>query len=256
MKKRKIKVILVAIFLIFIGLVLSWPDGKMRLIVCDVGQGDGAILVKGNWQMLIDSGADNGRMGRCLERYLPVWDKKIEVAVISHWDSDHAGALQSILKSFKVERLIESTASGQNIEANIDTIVAKAGDRLRWGELKMEVVYPRDNREGVDNDVSLAMVLDYQGKRWLFTGDMPREAEGKVLGWWNKKIDVLKVSHHGSKTATSEEWLYKLQPELAIISVGANNFGHPSEEVIKRLEAAGSRILRTDQEGDMVFLWE
>ena len=147
MKKRKIKVILVAIFLIFIGLVLSWPDGKMRLIVCDVGQGDGAILVKGNWQMLIDSGADNGRMGRCLERYLPVWDKKIEVAVISHWDSDHAGALQSILKSFKVERLIESTASGQNIEANIDTIVAKAGDRLRWGELKMEVVYPRDNRK-------------------------------------------------------------------------------------------------------------
>lgn len=256
MEKRKTRVRLIALFLLFIGIVCSLPDGKMRLIFCDVGQGDGAILVKGNWQMLIDTGADNSRMSRCLDRYIPFWDKKIEVMAISHWDEDHAGAVKSILKSFKIGKLLESTTSGKRYEEGRETVILRAGDRLGWGDLLMEVVFPRDNAEGTDNEVSLVMSLDYRGKRWLFTGDIPKEAEGQILTWWAKKIDGLKVSHHGSREGTSLEWLYKLQPDLAVISVGSNKFGHPSGEVLERLGLVGSQVMRTDKEGDIVFTWE
>ena len=229
MKERKFKVYLLAFYLIFWGIYLSVPDGKMRLVFCDVGQGDGAIIVRGNWQMLIDTGADNGRMTKCLDRYLPFWDKKIEGVVISHWDKDHSGALKSVIKSYKIENLFESVESDNALEKGINTYKVKAGDVVKFGEINLEILSPGESGNS-DNENSLVAVLNYDDKKIMFTGDENMEAEGKMMTWWRNKIDVLKVAHHGADTGSSLEWLRMIRPATAVISVGkTNSYGHPKQ---------------------------
>jgi competence protein ComEC len=254
MKKRRSKIIILGIFFIMIGLYMLIPDGKMRVIFCDVGQGDGAIIIKGNWQMLVDTGADNGKMERCLDRFVPFWDKKIEGVIISHWDDDHSGALYKVISSYKVENLFESTISGKLLERNMATNLLKAGDVIRYGDIKFKVIYPRDN--GVlGNESSLVVVLDYLNKKLIFTGDIDNNCEGEIMGWWKEGVEGIKISHHGSSNGNSADWLKRLSPALAIISVGKNNYGHPTDIVLDRLKGMGVKTLRTDIKGDIILGW-
>lgn len=230
------------------------PDGKLRLVFCDVGQGDGAIVVKGNWQMLIDVGADNGKMIRCLDKYVPFWDKKIEGVVISHWDKDHSEALASVRKYFQIEKLYESTGSGERKEENTETKVLIAGDILRYGKIFFEIIYPIETTT-TGNENSLVLVLNYEGKRMMFTGDVDLNGEGRIMGWWEGHVDGIKISHHGSDTASSREWLERIRPGVAVISVGKNSYGHPTDLILSRLKSLGVRVYRTDIEGDIVLGW-
>jgi len=255
MKKRKIKVMFLGFVLIFWGIYLSIPDGRLRLVFCDVGQGDGALIIRGNWQMMIDSGADNGKMERCLDRYIPFWDKKIEGVIISHWDEDHCGALEKIMNNYKIERLFASTESEKNIEQKIYTEKMRAGDILRYGDIYFDVLYPMDNGE-VGNDSSLVVVLNYMDKKFMFTGDVDSQGEGEMMGWWNNRIDGLKVSHHGSDSGSSEDWLKRIAPGIAVISVGKNSYGHPKGSVLGKFEYLGTKILRTDELGDVILSLE
>ncbi len=255
MKKRKFKILILGIFLGILGLYLSIPDGKLRLIFCDVGQGDGALIIKGKWQMMIDSGADNGKMERCFDRYLPFWDKKIEAVVISHWDKDHSGSLPKIMKSYQIERLFESGLSEAGIEQKSYTEILRAGDIIRYKEINFEVIYPGENT-GNGNESSLVLVLNYRDKKFMFTGDVDRTGEGEMMSWWQEAVDGIKISHHGSDSSSSEDWLKRLRPAVAVISVGENNFGHPKEIVLERLKNMGIKTLRTDLGGDIVLGWD
>lgn len=254
MKKRKYKILILGVFLVILGFFLSIPDGKLRLIFCDVGQGDGALIVQGNWQMMIDSGPDNGKMEQCLDRYLPFWDKKIEAVVISHWDSDHSGALLKIIKSYGVEKLYESGVGGSEIEQKIYTEKLRAGDMVKYGEIDFEVISPRDfGEEG--NDSSLVMVLNYKDNKFIYSGDINMDGEGEMMSWYDNQIEGIKIAHHGSDSGSGEEWLNRLKPALAIISVGKNNWGHPKGIVLERLKKRGIKTLRTDKKGDIVLGW-
>lgn len=233
---------------------MSIPDDKLRLIFCDVLQGDGAIVVKGNWQMLIDVGADNGKMLGCLDKYVPFWDKKIEGVIISHWDKDHSGALDTINKYYQVERLYESTISGEKIEENIETAVLRAGDILKYGKIFFEVIYPIETGV-VGNENSLVLVMNYGGKKMMFTGDVDIDGEAKMMSWWKNGVEGIKISHHGSDSASSREWLERIKPGVAIISVGKNSYGHPTEVVLGRLKSFGIKVYRTDIEGNVVLGW-
>lgn len=255
MKKRKYKIMLLGFFLMFLGIYLSIPDGKLRLIFCDVGQGDGALIIKGNWQMLIDVGADNGKMERCLDRYIPFWDKTIEGVMISHWDDDHSGALAKIMNNYKIEHLFESIESGEGIEQKIYTEKMRAGDVLKYGKIYFDVLYPRENGE-TGNESSLVVVLNYLDKRFMFTGDVDSQGEGEMMGWWNSRIDGLKVSHHGSDSGSSEDWLRRIAPGVAVISVGKNSYGHPKGSVLGKFDSLGTRVYRTDERGDVIFCWK
>ena len=104
------------------------------------------------------------------------------------------------------------------------------------------------NTEGEVNDTSLVFELDYGQFEALLTGDISTKVESQLD---LDDIEILKVAHHGSKYSTSEEFLEKSRPELAIISVGKNSFGHPTREVIEKLNQAGGELLRTDQEGEI-----
>ena len=109
--------------------------------------------------------------------------------------------------------------------------------------------------KGDDNFTSLVFKLTHGNNKFLFTGDIPKEAEEVLISTEKDlKADVLKAGHHGSKYSSTMEFLSKVKPKYGVISCGENNFGHPSLRVLKNLENIGAEILRTDQLGDIIFL--
>jgi competence protein ComEC len=265
--KNKILIYLSLISLIII-FYLTLPDNKARVVVCDVSQGDAILATYKNIQMLIDVGPDNKKVLKCLENHLPFWDKTIEVVILTHGDSDHIGGLDDLLKSYKVKKFFSNGLLEQEVEQKIYSQKVAQNDRISIGLFQFEVVSPpadsflnltgeKDNNE---NSVVGILRLDpvLAGKEWsmFMSGDMGAETEQRLV--WREilknKVDVLKVSHHGSDTGTSDEILEILKPKVAVISVGKNNrFDHPREEVIERLKGIGATIKRTDQEGELVF---
>jgi competence protein ComEC len=237
--------IFILISILVLGAVAwaTWPTDKLKIIFCDVGQGDGALVMQNSFQMVIDTGPENKKMLNCLENHMPFWDKKIEALIISHYDLDHIGGLKEMEKYYQVEQKFSSV----NLVKN---------DVVSNGRIEFEVLSP-DQDWGDDNKNSLVGILRYKDKNILFTGDADSEVEQKMV-WRNElmTMDILKVSHHGSNTGTSEELLNELRPKEAIISVGKNNsFGHPTREVLERLEKYGSVIWRTDLQGERVIEW-
>ena len=231
----------------FLGLVVlivvTWPNNKIKIIFCDVGQGDGMVVIKNNFQLMIDTGPDNKRMLTCLSKYLPFWDKTIEAVVVTHNDSDHSGGLASIRKYYRID------------EQNIYAGNLRENDMLRYENISFETL-SSDCSGCEDNDGSVVGILRTDELNVLMMGDASSALEQKLV--WrkrlNNKISILKVSHHGSNTATSEELLKSIRPDEAVISVGKQNkFGHPTKEVLDRLVAAGVKVKRTDLEGDIIY---
>ena len=257
---------------------LTLPKNKPIVVVCDVGQGDAILATYKNIQILFDVGPDNKKVLKCLENHLPFWDKTIEAVVLGHGDSDHTGGLNDLMKVYKVKNFFSNGYLGGDIEQKIYSQKISQNDVLSLSVFDFEVVWPEQNMENersassadIDsNKNSVAGILrvkeggyqqlrsfDGQGWSMFLSGDMEKEAEQKLV--WrkilNKPVTVLKVSHHGSATATSEELLEVLNPKIAVISVGKNNrFGHPREEVIKKLEVKNVEIKRTDFDGEILF---
>lgn len=237
---------------------VSRPDGKTKVIFCDVGQGDGALIVQGSIQVLIDVGPDNGRMEKCLSDHLPFWERQLEAVIISHWDSDHGGGLKSILSKYKVNNLYANHKPNGEFEQKFYTADLRQNDVLRIGEIDFDIRWPEEIR-GVDNDDSVVIEMEQTGKRYLFLGDVGREVEQKMV--WRRIIEtrnleletrIIKISHHGSSAGTSDEILDYWKPDIAVISVGEKNrFGHPTKEVLEKLEKRGVKIWRIDEEGEL-----
>ncbi len=264
------------LFISLIGLVgmfwLTLPKTKPVVIVCDVGQGDAILVTYKNIQILFDVGPDNKKVLNCLENHLPFWDKTIEAVILSHGDSDHIGGLNDLMKVYKVKNFFSNGYLDKDIEQKIYSRKLSQNDIVSLSLFNFEVVWPEEKpiEEVDDNENSVAGILRvkegtrlFGGQVWsmLLTGDMEKEAEQKLVwrdvlrqgyGTLGYGVDVLKVSHHGSESATSEELLQVIKPKTAVISVGKNNkFGHPREEVLERLKKSGAEILRTDVNGEI-----
>lgn len=222
------------------GWWLAIPSDKLKVVFCDIGQGDAALVSKGYFQILLDTGSKDGGIEKCLGRQMPLGDKKIEVVIISHDDSDHSGALANLEKTYKVEKLYSD-----NLYYN---------DSLEYSGIVFKVLYPDRGLSKRDND-SIVGLLKYQGLSFLFTGDIDRLVEESIVDRMvdDRGIEVLKVSHHGSKSANGEKWLSMVVPKWAVVSVGKNNYGHPDAGVLANLEKLGATIKRTDKDGDIVF---
>jgi len=227
MKNRVL--LIISILLLVLWFWQSMPDGKTRVIFCDVGQGDGTLIIKNNFQMLIDAGPKNNKMAECLGRYVPFWDKEIEVFIASHGDSDHVGGLEAIKRGYKIDREINYS--------NIDI-----GDVVRYKDIDFAILN--------NDELSMIGILKYGQKNILFMGDSEIVAENNI----NERIDILKVGHHGSETSTGEAFLDRVKPQIAVISVGKNNsYGHPKKMIVDRLVYRRIEIRRTDLEGDISF---
>jgi len=256
MKNRIILFISLLALVIVFGMTL--PDGRARVIVCDVEQGDAILATYKNFQMLFDLGPDNKKLMSCLDKHLPFWDKTIEVVILSHGDSDHIGGLNDLLRSYKVDQFFSNGLLDKSIEQKIYSKKIGQNDVISTNMFSFEVVSPDQNQENLNDSNSMSVVGYLRAKGWsmFMTGDMDLETEQRLV--WREilqsRTDVLKVSHHGSETATGEEILDVLKPKIAVISVGKNNkFGHPRVEVLERLKNRNIEIRRTDEEGDIVF---
>lgn len=236
-------------------------DDTLELHFIDVGQGDSMLLRKSGRNILIDSG------GSLLSNYvgeqitLPYLKKlginKLDGVIITHFDADHAGALATLIDNLEIDNIYASYIPEDKIIYNkikyskIGFTLLKEGDKLRVDEnLILNTLWPLDTNGLSNNNKSLVLSLNYNGYEILLTGDIEKEAEFMLLDKIASNIDLLKVAHHGSNTSSTDEFLQVIKPKNSIISVGrANQFNHPSDELINRLNNLNSSIYRTDEMG-------
>jgi len=244
---------------------------ELQITFLDVGQGDSAFIrTYSGKTVLIDGGGSNnpehqsGTGEKVLIPYLlDEGVMKLDAVIASHSHSDHTEGLFDVLEHLKVKMLIipylsDETCFRKLIDAAEDKGVPVArcyeGAVIRLDDRTfMEVLNPpSDVSYDLDslNNTSLVLRLCYDGTSVLFTGDAEAEAEERMLaGGREISSDVIKIAHHGSESSTGEDFLGKVSPKAAVISVGRNNFGHPSDAVLDLLEEKGILCLRTDQCG-------
>jgi competence protein ComEC len=245
-------------------------DGSTRITVLDVGQGD-SILVEGGRgaRMLIDGGPDPDRLIVELDRRLPPWDRRIDVLVLTHPHEDHVAGLPLLLERYRIGRIYETgmRGPGPGYAAFARDLAGRAapphailstGARIAVDDIRFRVLWPdpgRVPREPPDagrgiNDVSIVLLGEVAGRRFLLTGDVEDDVDPLLAGRGLPPIDVLKVAHHGSATASTPAFLDAVRPKVAIVSAGAGNpYGHPARSTIERLRATGADVLRTDTDG-------
>ena len=144
-------------------------------------------------------------------------------------------------------------------EKNVKLLCVKAGDKLKIDGITISILHPTKNliTENSANNNSIVCKLEYNSFSMLFTGDIEEIAEKEILNNYKNdlsvlKATVLKVGHHGSKTSSTEEFIKAVSPKVALIGVGKNNnFGHPNENVIQRIEQLGTKVYRTDINGEI-----
>ncbi len=186
----------------------------------------------------------------------------LSLSLIFHLD--HAGGITRVLEEIKVDKLFyPPTLNGNQLE---DTIMELAkykgvslhkltgGDEINAYPIMISVLGPTYPliQESAANNNSLVFRLDYDKFKVLFTGDLELEGERRMLRKYSDSdlaSTLLKVGHHGSITSTSEKFLRSVGPQLAVIQVGENNYGHPSPLVVSNLKASGAKVLRNDQDG-------
>jgi competence protein ComEC len=256
------------------SVVLTTPDDKLHVSFLDVGQGDAILIQTPNSQdILIDGGPDPQKISLELSKKLPFWDRTIDLVVCTQPHADHVTGLVEVLHRYKVRQVLEAEVSYNSSiyqewcnlveDKGIEYNIACAGQEIDLGNgIEMEVLNPpEDLFEGTSHDVDnngLVLRLSWGLVSFLFTADIREEAEFELIGQRaNLKSTVLKVAHHGSETSTTSQFLATVDPEVAIISVGADNpFGHPGPEVVERLidRLGEDNVYRTDENGTIELI--
>lgn len=247
------------------------PDRpEMHIVVLDIGQGDAILVISPNGKtMLVDGGNSARDAEQVILPYMEAHDlDRLDVMVLTHPDADHVGGLPTVLRSIPVDTVVatgqvhttqiyaEFLTELQRVRDEEGTVIVRgvAGAEVAFDpSVEVEVLAP-DTAAIADDDMnnaSIVLRLTYGTVSVLLTGDAEVAEEGWILAQGTDvRAAVLKVSHHGSDTGSSEVFLQAVAPDLALISCGAENrYGHPHAEVLARLEHLGVDIYRTDQQG-------
>lgn len=241
-----------------------------RVIFADVGQGDCTIIMSEGETAVIDSGPYSASDE--LVRYLlTLGISDIDYLVATHPHEDHIGSFAGIIEEVGAKRIImqEAELSGETDAAALYRLKTAAKEngvataepyidmQISVGAVSVTVIGPVAGYAGNENNLSLILRIETEALSFLITGDAEEDCEKDMLSEYGEglKADVLKAGHHGSKTSTTEEFLSAVSPEYVVFSAGrGNTFGHPAEEVLSRVNAFGSRILRTDYNGNITFI--
>lgn len=243
-------------------------EGDLTVHFIDVGQGDCELIKSGSKSVLIDSG-EKEYYSQVIRYLKNQGVTRLDYVVITHPHSDHAGGMSYILDKFDVgtiimPRLTEEVTPTTSTYYGLLQVIENKNITLHYSEPNK--VYPLDNADMTVlsplkdyddlNNFSVAIKLVHGENSFLFTGDMEREGENDLLASGaDISAKVLKVGHHGSSTSTAKEFLDKVNPKYAVIEVGSpNDYGHPHDQVIKRLENMNIETYRTDLSGSIVFV--
>jgi competence protein ComEC len=245
------------------------PSQILRVIFLDVGQGDAIFIETGDKkQMLIDGGPDLGILEK-LGRTMNFYDRYIDIILLTHPEQDHLNGLIEVLKRYDIGAVIMSGIYRDTeqykefleiiMQQNIPVYFAQADGIVDFGnDIGLSILYPFENMANKEisnsNNYSVVSKLSYKNFDVLFTGDIEKSAENKLINVkTDLKADILKIAHHGSKTSSSGNFLKAVDAIMAIIEVGKDNqYGHPHQEVLQRLK--NLLVFTTGDKGNITLL--
>lgn len=241
--------------------------GRGEVSFLDVGQGDAELIQVQSGNILIDAGPDASII-RELDNSLSFFDRTIDLFILSHPNKDHFYGIFEMLDKYKIRAVMlnnvfYSDSQYQKLlrelkKRNILTIRGFNGVKIDLGkEDNLFVLYPNVMVSLNEDPNKFSLVLSlYLGQNYfLFTGDIGSAQEKSILSFLpeDNKLRILKVAHHGSRYASSWQFLEYFRPHISVIEVGNNNYGHPHPDALERLEQVGSIIFRTDLDGTVRF---
>lgn len=239
---------------------LKEDTNNLKVYFIDVGQGDCILIEKNNKYALIDAG--NNRDGKKLVNYFKeLGITSFKYVIGTHPHEDHIGGMDDIIKNFNIEHYLmpDLTIPTPTFEEvlkqleikNIKYEVPEINSKFKLGDAKFTTIFLDKNEEDLNNS-SIVLKLTYKNVSYLFMADAEKSVEAKILDK-DIKSDVLKVSHHGTKYATTNEFLNVVKPTYSVISVGKNNdYGLPKQEILNRLRNKGIKVYRTDTKGTII----
>lgn len=257
----------------------NFLDPRTKVVFCDVGQGDASyIRIKNKFDLLIDAGPDR-KILNCLGKYMPFFDRKIELAILTHPQKDHYGGFLYLLPRYQVEKFVtvdmDSRASTfQELKKllqknNISILYPLSGTKINILSDQIEFLWPVRSFSATQilgastlnpNDFSLVFQFKEKNQKILFTADATTQVLNSLIRQYKDrssgqlKTSILKLPHHGSKTGLNKDFIKLADPTLTVISVGKNNpYGHPTSEVLALLQALKKKYIRTDEKGDVVI---
>ena len=276
--------LILSLTILLLGAQILYPNfiKDAKVTVLDVGQGDSFLIELPSRRAvyLIDTGGQvqfgekeawqerrkSYDLGKevVLKTLKGKGIRKIDKLILTHGDYDHIGAASALVGEIKigevlygagpVEKEFEQQLLTQIYRQNIPIKLIKEGEKWRVGDDQFYILSPTGNEQST-NERSIVLYASIYDIRFIFTGDLEEEGERRIIKDYPKlPVDVLKVGHHGSKTSTSAEFLEHIRSKVAIISAGENNrYGHPHEDIVSELEKRNIKIVRTDEDGAIMF---
>lgn len=249
----------------------GWQAGSLLVEYIDVGQGDSSFSIFPDGKVMLIDGGEVGQGATVLEAMKKYNIQKIDFLVATHPHSDHIGGLAEVLLKMPTEKVIlpriadedvPTTLAYENLldaiyESHAEVVEAKAGLELyKKNNLSVTCLSPTQGSKKNLNNYSAVIRISYGDTSFLFMGDAEKSVEKQLLKSGQELCsDVLKAGHHGSNTASSEEFLQAVLPKYAVISAGTgNSYGHPHAETLKRLQKVKAEVFRTDKQGSITAI--
>lgn len=263
-KRRAVAALtLLVVLWVLVGAQPATSLGLLRVHVIDVGQGDAIYIKLPNGDDLLVDGGKPAAGPTVVAYLLAQGVDDLELLVATHGDEDHIGGLPAVLAAYTVEAAwLDSQDCATQVCARFyqglaaqgtPVTLVRAGTSETRGDVALLVLNPAEPLYADRNNNSVVLRLSLGTVDVLLTGDAETGAEGRMLAsGLPLEAEILKVAHHGSNSSSGAEFLAVVQPKAALISVGSNSYGHPREEVLQRLAAAGATVWRTDRVGTLV----
>ena len=240
----------------------DYQYGVLTALTLDVGQGESVILTSGGETALVDCGSSNSYKdpgGLAADTLHSMGVRELSAVVVTHYHADHTNGLYEVLRRIPVQTIyLPDIEDEYGVRERLVSLAEEKGAQVTYvtketadtlGDTIL-TIYPPVQSGGDLNELGLTALASAGDFDLLITGDMSGSTEKKLVETYAlPDIEVLVVSHHGSRYSSNIRFLKAVMPEAAVISVGDNNYGHPSEETLQRLLAVGADIWRTDQQG-------
>ncbi len=264
LRRCKLSLLLGCVLTSLVGacVLSALPRGTVQVTAFDVGQGQCIFLRNGDTTALIDCGGDEGDYSgeEVARRLLMAGERSIDALILTHYDTDHICGMEQLLSRIEVNTLILPQVADDS--GNLEKILSLAEETptrfvqtdvvLQFGDGTLNLLAPDDPQE---DNASLSVLMSVGEYDILVTGDLSTEQELTLLRTHElPDLEVLVAGHHGSKNSTSAELLTATRPDVVIISVGDNRYGHPAAEVLERIAAVGAAVYRTDLNGEITLL--
>jgi len=232
-----------------------------QLYFLDVGQGDSELaILPGGVKVLIDGGPMNGQLQKNLEEIFPLNDRYIDLVIVSHPQLDHFGGLLDVFRNYNIGAVLTTAYDADNQywkefekiikEKRIPRMALAEGDKIINKDSQFLILSPASDTNPKDvNNTGIVSILRSSGISAFFGADIDAKKEQELAKKFKLDVDILKVSHHGSKFSSDSVFLKNVSPQFAMIEVGKNSYGHPTKEALSRLKNFGAQVFRTDLSG-------